>query len=117
MSVHPLRGDGGTQRDGLIELPRVPELNLGENKYAQVRIAVTAALPEGHGHLCRRPAGRRTRFTNKHKGTSFEDTPGLWRATPSGRSIDHQGRFRPHPRPAPLHQRTEKSSCRRSTSS
>lgn len=33
--------DGGTQRDGLIELrPGVKDLDLGNNKYAQVRIAV-----------------------------------------------------------------------------
>lgn len=33
--------DGGTDRDGVIEIRRgVPELNLGQNRYAQVRIGV-----------------------------------------------------------------------------
>lgn len=70
--------DGGTQRDGLIELRRgVPELNLGENKYAQVRIAVDGGLYlKGMAiYADDLPDGVNVRFnTNKHKGTSFADT-------------------------------------------
>ena len=32
--------NGGADKDGLIELRRIPELNLGDNNYAQVRIGV-----------------------------------------------------------------------------
>lgn len=65
--------DGGVDKDGVIELKRgVPDISLGENNYAQVRIAVDGThyikgmamysddLPKGVDILFN---------TNKHKGT------------------------------------------------
>lgn len=70
--------DGGVDKDGLIELRRgVPDLNLGQSSYAQVRIAVDGThyikgmavysdnLPEGVDVLFN---------TNKHLGTPMMGT-------------------------------------------
>ena len=65
--------DGGTEKDGLIELRRgVPELSLGGNNYAQVRIAVDGShyLKGMAVYADDLPKGINVRFnTNKHKGT------------------------------------------------
>lgn len=65
--------DGGVEKDGLIELRRgVPELSLGANNYAQVRIAVdgTHYLKGMAVYSDDLPNGVNIRFnTNKHKGT------------------------------------------------
>lgn len=65
--------DGGTDRDGLIELRRgVPDISLKDAKYAQVRIAVdkTHYLKGMAVYSDDLPDGVDIRFnTNKHKGT------------------------------------------------
>ena len=64
---------GGTERDGLIELRRgVPDLNMGNSRYAQVRIAVdgTHYLKGMAMYSDDLPKGIDIRFnTNKHEGT------------------------------------------------
>lgn len=92
--------DGGTDQDGIIEVRRgVPELDLGANHFAQVRIAVDGthylkgiALPADD-----LPPGIDIRFnTNKHLGTpkmdclkSLKDDPDL----PFGSVIKFQPTF------------------------
>lgn len=65
--------DGGTQKDGVIELRRgVDDISLGKSKYAQVRIAVdgTHYLKGMAMYADDLPEGVDIRFnTNKHKGT------------------------------------------------
>lgn len=65
--------DGGTERDGLIELRRgVPDLDLGKAHYAQVRIGVdgTHYLKGMAVYADDLPDGIDIRFnTNKHRGT------------------------------------------------
>lgn len=64
---------GGELKDGVIELrPGVPDISLGENKYAQVRIAVdgTHYLKGMAMYANDLPDGVDVRFnTNKHEGT------------------------------------------------
>lgn len=69
--------DGGVLKDGLIELKRgVNDLDLGDSKYAQVRIGVKGKLYlKGMAiYSDDLPDGVDIRFnTNKKKGTNFED--------------------------------------------
>jgi hypothetical protein len=70
--------DGGSDKDGLIELRRgVPDISLGTARYAQVRIAVdgTHYLKGMALHTDKLPPGVDIRFnTNKPKGTPLSDT-------------------------------------------
>lgn len=70
--------DGGTDRDGLIQIRRgVPELSLGNAKYAQVRIAIdgTHYLKGMAVYADDLPDGVDIRYNvNKHKGTPKMDT-------------------------------------------
>lgn len=69
--------DGGTQKDGVIEIRRgVEDLSLGNSHYAQVRILVdgTHYLKGMAVYADDLPDGIDVRFnTNKKKGTSVED--------------------------------------------
>ena len=77
--------DGGTNKDGVIELRRgVQELSLGDNNYAQVRIAVdgTHYLKGMAVYADDLPDGIDVRFnTNKHKGTP------ICNPDPDGKSV------------------------------
>ena len=77
--------DGGTDKDGVIELRRgVQELSLGDNNYAQVRIAVdgTHYLKGMAVYADDLPDGIDVRFnTNKHKGTP------ICNPDPDGKSV------------------------------
>lgn len=77
--------DGGTKKDGVIELRRgVQELSLGDNNYAQVRIAVdgTHYLKGMAVYADDLPPGIDVRFnTNKHKGTP------ICNPDPDGKSV------------------------------
>lgn len=77
--------DGGTNKDGVIEIRRgVPELSLGNANYAQVRIAVDGThylkgmcmysddIPDGYNVVFN---------TNKHKGTPITNSD------PDGKSV------------------------------
>ena len=72
--------DGGTKKDGLIELRRgVSDLDLGKAKYAQVRIGVdgTHYLKGMAVYADDLPDGVDIRFnTNKHKGTPMISSDG-----------------------------------------
>lgn len=69
--------DGGINKDGVIELRRgVPDLSLGESRYAQVRILVdgTHYLKGMAVYSDHMPEGVDVVFnTNKHKGTPMTD--------------------------------------------
>lgn len=69
--------DGGINKDGVIELRRgVPDLSLGESRYAQVRILVdgTHYLKGMAVYSDHMPDGVDVVFnTNKHKGTPMTD--------------------------------------------
>ena len=77
--------DGGTDKDGLIELRRgVDDISLGKNMYAQVRIAVdgTHYLKGMAVYADDLPDGVDVRFnTNKHKGTPIVNND------PEGKSV------------------------------
>lgn len=77
--------DGGTAKDGVIELRRgVPDLSLGQARYAQVRIAVdgTHYLKGMAMYADDIPDGYDIRFnTNKHKGTPMTNSD------PNGKSV------------------------------
>lgn len=77
--------DGGTAKDGVIELRRgVPDLSLGQARYAQVRIAVdgTHYLKGMAMYADDIPEGYDIRFnTNKHKGTPMTNPD------PNGKSV------------------------------
>lgn len=77
--------DGGTAKDGVIELRRgVPDLSLGQARYAQVRIAVdgTHYLKGMAMYADDIPDGCDIRFnTNKHKGTPMTNPD------PNGKSV------------------------------
>lgn len=77
--------DGGTAKDGVIELRRgVPDLSLGQASYAQVRIAVdgTHYLKGMAMYADDIPDGYDIRFnTNKHKGTPMTNPD------PNGKSV------------------------------
>lgn len=67
--------EGGEDKDGMIELRRTKDLDLGNSKYAQVRIAVdgTHYLKGMAMHSDDLPAGKDIVFyTNKHKGTPMQ---------------------------------------------
>lgn len=70
--------DGGSDKDGLIELRRgVPDLSLGTSRYAQVRIAVdgTHYLKGMALYSDKLPPGVDIRFnTSKRRGTPLGDT-------------------------------------------
>ena len=77
--------DGGVQKDGLIELRRgVNDISLGNNNYAQVRIAVdgTHYLKGMAVYADDLPDGVDVRFnTNKHTGTP------IMNSDPEGKSV------------------------------
>ena len=77
--------DGGVQKDGLIELRRgVNDISLGNNNYAQVRIAVdgTHYLKGMAVYADDLPDGVDVRFnTNKHVGTPIANPD------PDGKSV------------------------------
>lgn len=77
--------DGGTAKDGVIELRRgVPDLSLGNARYAQVRIAVDDShyLKGMAMYADDIPEGYDIRFnTNKHKGTPMINSD------PNGKSV------------------------------
>ena len=77
--------DHGTDKDGLIELRRgVDDISLGNNKYAQVRIAVdgTHYLKGMAVYADNLPDGVDVRFnTNKHRGTPIVNDD------PDGKSV------------------------------
>ncbi len=92
--------DGGTQKDGVIELRRgVPELDMGNSKYAQVRVAVdgTHYLKGMAVYNDDMPDGVDIIFnSNKAKGTPKEKVFKKQKAEPDnpfGSTIDRQNDY------------------------